>query len=653
LELTIKDFINNAKKAQDSIKSSADNIKNSMNELQNSVSENASAIGESGLLIGGGLATAGGIVTSALLDMADGFEESEKTLNKFGAQTGKTGKELESFQDSIKDSYLKGYGDDLEQVTQAFSDFSRELGTTAEETQALTEKAFQLNDIYDYDINDTLKATGSLMKNMGIDGTESMDLIAKVSQVAGDRADDLLDTINEYSARFAEAGFSAEEMANILIKGAQAGARDYDTVADAIKEANILLTEGGDAGEEALTKILGSGKKAKDMMESVADGSLTTGEAMKEIVSGLSEMDNKTEQANSATAVFGTLWEEVGLKGLQAMTDNTNALGDYNGTLDEANGLIKEQGKTMEQVTREFEEAKNLIGAELAPILSKLLGVASKVILKLVEFGKANPILTKIVAIGGTVISVLGTIAGVAITVAGLFAEGGVLAGGVTALGGVLSSVGGVIASVVGAIVSAPVLIGVAIVGLIALIIWKWEEIKTFTVNIWTAIWNFIKAIPENLKMLWNNFLVWLGEFWNRLKLNAMTVWNSILDFVKSIPGKLLEFFTNTLPYFIGYVIGRMIYLGQRLNQIIIDFFVVKIPAMFSKGWQMIINLFTVYIPRAWNWLGKMVNVARTKLGQWVTIANQKAKAFLDKVILYVKQLPGKIASFKEKVKEK
>ncbi|MFE7316405.1 phage tail tape measure protein [Streptomyces sp. NPDC057555] len=90
-----------------------------------------------------------------------------------------------------------------------------------------------------------------------------------------------------------------------------------------------------------------------------------------------------------------------------------------------------------------------------------------------------------------------------------------------------------------------------AVVGLVALIVAKWDAIKSATAAAWDWIWNKIKAVGQFLVDLFMNFTL-VGiiiRHWDSIKSGTARVWNAIVNWVKGLPQKLLSFFLNwTLP---------------------------------------------------------------------------------------------------------
>ena len=642
LALKIKDFLKMVKTATGSVDQMGDDIQESLEAVSDSAETEFKGMRGLAATFGAGLASAGAVVGAQLLSWTQDFKDTQKSMQKFSAQTGITGKELEGFKDKIEGTWLKGYGDDIEEVAGAYSSFQRELSLSADETQNLTDKAFQLRDLFDVEIEDSLRGSTSLIKNFGIDGTEAFDLITGGLQKAGDRAGDLIDTIDEYSLFFSKAGFSAEEMTSLLIAGVENGARNFDVLGDSVKEFQENLTQSGDEAYEMFEAILGNGDEAKRLVDGVRDGTISVKDAFDQTATALSGMDDQIQQNTLGASVFGGLWSEVGAEGVKAMSEATQNTQNFDGALETASKTLEGQGVTMEQVKRQWGQVTQQIGEQLAPILARTLEVASSLILKLLEFAKANPMITKIIAVAGVLLSVLGAIAGAIIAI-GAFLPA--IMAGIEFLGSVIAGIGAIIATVVGVVGALPLIIGAVIIGLVALIIWKWDEVKAYSIFIWNTIVNFILNIPTLIQNAWITFVAFILQLWENFKVGAMAIWTKLLEFIKSIPSLLYTFFTSTLPMFIGYVIGAFVRMVITVNAKIYEFFTVTIPNVFKSFWNFVVNLFSTYIPQLLIKVAFLVAQAYIKFQQMKAQLIQKAKEILLGVLKWFQQLPSKISS--------
>ena len=75
-----------------------------------------------------------------------------------------------------------------------------------------------------------------------------------------------------------------------------------------------------------------------------------------------------------------------------------------------------------------------------------------------------------------------------------------------------------------------------AVVALVALIIWKWDEVKKYTIMAWTAVWNFMKVAWEYIKQIaiagGTAIVNLLKQKWETLKSATMAVWDAIKSYL-------------------------------------------------------------------------------------------------------------------------
>lgn len=640
--LKIDKLQQNAKKASNAVKNLGNNIAKEMSNAKKDIADAFDNIGVNAdsaktALIGAGVSIAGG-----LLAMSAGAKDTERQFNKFEAQTGLTGDQLKEFNKVIKETYLEGYGDDLGEVTDAYQKYQRALGLSAEETKKLTEGSFVLRDLYDYDIQDSLNSVTSIVKNFGIEGGKALDIVTESARLSGDRAGDLLDTFSEYSQQFSKLGFSAEEFAGMLVRGLQDGQFNTDQLADATKEFGVNLLELAKEDDENLKSIIGNKQVYSKVVKGLEKDTKNTAGTMELVNAKLKAEKDLVKRNALGTALYGTLWEELGGDAVLALTEIDGGLKDFEGSNKKANDTLKGNSVTMKQVSRQLKEVSDEFGDRLAPYIAKAITKLSEFLNKVLDFVEANPIITKIGIAFGVLASIISTLLGVVIMIYPYIQTAIAV---FTSLSGVLGTVVATIMSVVGAIGAFPIVVGVAIIALVALIIWKWEEIKEFTIMIWNSIIEFFKGLPETLKTLWNDFFEWLKSFTQSTGDNVSSIWEDILSFITSIPGKLYKFFTETLPKFVGFVIGTFIRLHIKLAIEIYKTFTVYLPQLILLGLTKMYNFFTSTVPKILYKIGELIVKGQAKFIQFKNAMIAKAKEAVTGAYNWIKKLPGKVVS--------
>lgn len=167
-------------------------------------------------------------------------------------------------------------------------------------------------------VNESVRAADNLIKQFGISGQEAYTLMAQAAQNGVNKNGDLADTMNEYAVQFKQLGFSAEEFTGILITGAQNGAWSIDKVGDAMKEFNIRVKDGSKTTAEGFEAL---GMDAEVMAQRFAIGGDSAKQAFNETVAALASMKDPVEQNIAGVNLFGTMWEDLGAKGVLALAN--------------------------------------------------------------------------------------------------------------------------------------------------------------------------------------------------------------------------------------------------------------------------------------------------------------------------------------------
>lgn len=297
-----------------------------MGQAQKAASKTGDAIGKalsSGFKVG---VAAAGAFTTTLVKIGT---EYQSATGQISAATGATGAELESLQGVMENVYGNNYGDSMADVADAVATVSQQMkGLSNGELQSVTEGAFALRDVFQYDVAESVRAANALVNNFSISGDDAMNLIAAGAQNGLDFSGELLDTISEYSGQFAKVGIDADQMFQIMQAGADSGAWNLDKVGDAIKEMSIRVVDGSDTTAQGFAAI---GMDADVMAQKFAAGGKTAQQAFQETIQALAGMEDPVQQNIAGVNLFGTMWEDLGpevVAQLASITDEAYAAGD-------------------------------------------------------------------------------------------------------------------------------------------------------------------------------------------------------------------------------------------------------------------------------------------------------------------------------------
>lgn len=373
-----------------------------MGQAQSMAGKTGQAIGKA---ISAGFKVAGAAAAATAAYMTKIGSEYQSATGQIAAATGATGAELKNLQGVMESVYSNNYGDNWQDVADAVATVNQQMkGLSGDKLQSVTEGAFALRDVFQYDVSESVRAANALMNNFEISGDKAMNLIAAGAQNGLDYSGELLDTISEYSVQFAKVGINADQMFQIMQAGADSGAWNLDKVGDAIKEMSIRVVDGSEttaAGFEAL------GMDADVMAQKFAAGGETAQEAFQDTIQALASMEDPVQQNIAGVNLFGTMWEDLGpevVSQLASITDEAYAAGDELEKMQEVK--YDNLGDALQGVWRKLE-------VELMPMATKLTGFLTDVLEKIDFDGLAEGLESAFSAVSAVVGPMIAPLQGV------------------------------------------------------------------------------------------------------------------------------------------------------------------------------------------------------------------------------------------------
>ncbi|MGN0566410.1 MAG: phage tail tape measure protein [Candidatus Limousia pullorum] len=335
--------LDDAKKATNEFDDTLEDMSDTADKSSGILSKLGDSLNVGSVLKGGVTAAAAGVAALGTAAAAAGkyaldfSGDVDTAMNSFQATTGIATEQAGAFEDAMLDIYNDNFGEDLTDISEAMSEVARQTKEVDPTKVAeLTENALMLRDVFGYDVNEQVRAANMLMEQFGISGDEAFTLIAQGAQKGLDKNGDMLDTINEYAVQFKSLGFDAEDMFSILISGAESGAFSVDKVGDAVKEFGIRVKDGSESTVGAFEDL---GLNAKEISQSFADGGDKAQEAFKKVTDALFAMEDPLKQNQTGVALFGTMWEDLGVDGVKALTTLTKQVDKTADTLDDMNDI--------------------------------------------------------------------------------------------------------------------------------------------------------------------------------------------------------------------------------------------------------------------------------------------------------------------------
>lgn len=359
------------------ISQEAESTGGALDGLGGKVSSVAGALG-TGLKVVGASVAAIGTAMVAGIGYAVGFADEVKgAMNDFEASTGIAEAAANGFEDAMLRIYNNNFGENMDDIAASMATVAQTSGEVdPTKIEELTQNALMLRDTFGFDIQEQMRAVNMLMDQFGLSGEEAFNLIAQGAQNGLDKNGDLLDSINEYSVHFKSLGLDAEDMFNSFANGADAGTFSVDKLGDAVKEFGIRVKDGSDGTMQAFKDI---GLNADETAAAFAAGGEQAAKAFDDVTTALFAMDDPLAQNTAGVALFGTMWEDLGVEGMQALTNLNGEISTTTDALSKINAVKYDDfGSAMSGLGRVLKTNFVLpIGEEALPALSDFVNELS------------------------------------------------------------------------------------------------------------------------------------------------------------------------------------------------------------------------------------------------------------------------------------
>ena len=489
------------------------------------------------------------LATEAISKAVDAFKElateGDSALAMLEARTGATSSEMEGFEDVMYEVYNANYGESL-------GDVSEKLSTVIQMTDDLdnaslanvTKNAIALEDVFGFDIMESMRGVNSLMDQFGITSDQAFNLIVQGAQKGLNQNDDLLDTINEYSVQFKNAGYSADDMFNMLANGVESGTWSVDKLGDAVKEFNIRMSDG--SAKDAVEALGFSWEKVS---EDWSKGGDSAKEVFNMLVNELDGLETTTEGYNIGVGLLGTMYEDLGQEAVLALSNTEGAINSASDAMaqmdsaayDTLESSLSQLGRTVKA------EVVQPIAEKLTPAIKDSVNFVNERVGPAVEW-----LLSHLPEVG----IILGTIGSVIAAM-----KWGSIVGQISKISGAFSGFKTAIAAIPG-----PVLAIIAIVAALAAgFMYLWETNEDFRNNV-TAVWEELQGSFSELGGKISDMLNQLMPLISEIASTVLTAFGQIAEAVLPI---LIQLISELLPVIIGLIDQLLPVLTQIIESVL------------------------------------------------------------------------------------
>ena len=489
------------------------------------------------------------LATEAINKAVDAFKElateGDSALAMLEARTGATSSEMEGFEDVMYEVYNANYGESL-------GDVSEKLSTVIQMTDDLdnaslanvTKNAIALEDVFGFDIMESMRGVNSLMDQFGITSDQAFNLIVQGAQKGLNQNDDLLDTINEYSVQFKNAGYSADDMFNMLANGVESGTWSVNELGDAVKEFNIKMSDG--SAKDAVEALGFSWEKVS---EDWSKGGDSAKEVFNMLANELDGLETTTEGYNIGVGLLGTMYEDLGQEAVLALSNTEGAINSASDAMaqmdsaayDTLESSLSQLGRTVKA------EVVQPIAEKLTPAIKDSVNFVNERVGPAVEW-----LLSHLPEVG----IILGTIGSVIAAM-----KWGSIVGQISKISGAFSGFKTAIAAIPG-----PVLAIIAIVAALAAgFMYLWETNEDFRNNV-TAVWEELQGSFSELGGKISDMLNQLMPLISEIASTVLTAFGQIAEAVLPI---LIQLISELLPVIISLIDQLLPVLTQIIESVL------------------------------------------------------------------------------------
>lgn len=440
--------------------------------------------------------------------------EYESATARIQAAFGTTREEAERFKDIGAAIYESGWGQSLDEVTDALIQTKETIRDIDEQgLQTVTQNAIMLSQVFGADVNESIRGINALMEGFGLSATEATDLMTAGMQRGLNYTDELGDNLAEYSGRWGEAGMSASQYFSLLEAGASNGAYQLDKVGDFLNEFLTSLSDG--RMEESINKF---SQGTQEVFAAYQSGGANAQDVLNAVIGEMSTMTSETDRAKIASDLWSSLGEDNAMGMITALAGVTDTYGDVSGAAQAAGDAASDSfGAKSQEAIRKLQGALEPFGEPLLNIATMVADVASSFGTWLSSLSpqaqQAVFVIAGIAAAIGPVLSMIGLIIDIMPV---LSAAVGVASGAFRALGAAMT------ANPVGVII-------MAIATLVTIFITLWNTSEGFR-NFWIGLWNAIcAAVGSAVAWIGANVVTPIATFFANLGTAIGTIWNTIV----------------------------------------------------------------------------------------------------------------------------
>jgi len=337
------------------------------------------------VLVAAGIAKLVSEITETVIALVNEFSNAEAVIVK---ATGATGAQLNSLSASMMNVYAVSKTGDLSTVAGAIGEINTRLGLQGDELDQVTKLFMDYSQITGSDVVGSVQSVTKIMKNWGVevDNTEGLlDRLAIAGQASGMSVDSLSDMVVQNKATLQQLGYGLDESIALLAMFEYEG----------LNSSSIMM-----GFRSAVTGFSADGRDAST--------------AMQEVIEEIKNISDESEATSLAISTFGS---RAGAELAYAIRNGKFEIQDWIDTIDGADGTLATTANAATTLEEKWTQASNKMNTAFSNTVSPAVNAISSAFAGLVggigDFLTQHPVVTA--ALTGIAAGILAVAAGIAI----------------------------------------------------------------------------------------------------------------------------------------------------------------------------------------------------------------------------------------------
>ena len=358
---SLSETINENRRELDDLTESAGGAETGVSNMTNKIEQ---------VLVSAGIAKLIGMITQAVMQMANEFSNAEATIIRASSASGR---ELNEFRESMFNVFATARSGDLSSVATVITEVNTRLNLQGEELERTTRLFMDFSDMTGVNVTGSIQTLSQVMTRWNMDAHETEGLLDRLlfaSQASGAGIDSLKYNLQGGNAALQALGFGLDESIALF---ASLESRGFDASAAMYGLRRVVIYASRDGRDAA--------------------------EAFTEIIDKIYNMEDAADATALAVEVFGV---RAGVDMAAAIQAGAFEIDEWIGKIESADGTLAATANAAATLEERWTQASNQMNVAfsgvLSPAISTVSGAFADMKMGVGEFLADNPVIVAVLS---------------------------------------------------------------------------------------------------------------------------------------------------------------------------------------------------------------------------------------------------------------